>query len=462
MSSAKQAVSAWPAASLVVSNMIGTGVFMSLGYQIAGFTRPDGSSLLTGSVFPIIMLWVIGGGLALCGALCYAELATALPRSGGEYNFLSRIYHPMVGFCTGLCSATIGFAAPIAASALFFGKYLCRAFPGIAGTVPNNTEHAAAFLLVILVTAAHLRSLRFTGIFQAASTAMTVGLILTFVVFGFSATPAQPVAFVPRASDWSLLLSGAFGSSLIWVMYAYSGWNAASYIVEEVRNPGKALPRALILGTVFVIALYVAINAVFLYTTPLALLSGEPEVAHVAGIQIFGQSGARIGSALICVGLVANVSAMMWVGSRVSEAIGATYPVLGILGRTSKTRVPTVALLCQFAVVFVLLFFDAGNIIDYIESVLLFWSLLAVIGVIVLRWREPNLARPYRTWGYPVTPVIFAVVTLFCLAQNSRNHFRETLIGAATVLIGIPIYLWASRNVPFGQLRGETLPESSM
>ena len=457
-----QAVSTWPAAALVISNMIGTGVFMSLGYQVAGFTGPDGGSLLTGSVFPLIMLWVVGGALALCGALCYAELATALPRSGGEYNFLSRIYHPMVGFCTGLCSATIGFAAPIAASALFFGKYLCRAFPSLVGTVPNNTEHAAAFLLVSLVTAAHLRSLRFTGIFQAASTAMTVCLIIAFVVFGFSEAPAQQVTFLPHLSDWSLLLSGAFGSSLIWVMYAYSGWNAASYIVEEVRNPGKALPRALIFGTIFVIGLYVAVNAVFLYTTPLALLSGEPEVAHVAGIQIFGPMGARIGSGLICVGLIANVSGMMWVGSRVSEAIGTTYPLLGFLGRTSQTRIPYVSLLYQYGIVFVLLFFNASNIIDYIESVLLFWSLLAVLGVIVLRFREPDLPRPYRTWGYPVTPIIFAIITLFCLVQNSQNHLRETLIGAATVLIGIPIYLWASRNVPAEQLRGETLPESSI
>jgi APA family basic amino acid/polyamine antiporter len=460
-SPAKQAVSTWPAAALVVSNMIGTGVFISLGFQIADFTRTDGTSLLTGSVFPIIMLWVAGGGLALCGALCYAELATALPRSGGEYNFLSRIYHPAIGFCTGLCSATIGFTAPIAASALYFGKYLCRAFPGITGIVPYNTERTAAFLLVIVVTLAHLRSLRFTGLFQAASTAMTVGLLLVFVVVGFSVTPAKPVTFLPQPSDWSLLLSTAFGSSLIWVMYAYSGWNAAAYIVEEVRNPAKALPRALILGTAFVIVLYVAVNAVFLYSTPLTVLSGEPEVAHVAGVQIFGQVGARIGSALICVGLVANVSAMMWVGSRVGEAIGTTYPLLGFLGRTSKTRIPYVALLYQFVVVFALLFFDASNIINYIESVLLFWSLLAVLGVIVLRYREPNLPRPYRTWGYPITPIIFAIVTVVCLVQNSRIHLRETLIGTASVFIGIPIYLWASRNVPAEQLRGETPPETS-
>jgi APA family basic amino acid/polyamine antiporter len=459
--SKNQTVSTWPAAALVISNMIGTGVFMSLGWQIIAFSRPDGSSLLTGSVFPIIMLWVIGGVLALCGALCYAELATALPRSGGEYNFLSRIYHPMVGFCTGLCSASIGFAAPIAASALYFGKYLCKAFPNLVGIVPNNTEHVAAFILVTVVTAAHLRSLRFTGAFQAAATALTVLLILAFVIFGFSRSPAPSTTFLPRVSDWSVLLTAAFGSNLIWVMYSYSGWNAAAYIVEEVRNPGKALPRALILGTIFVLGLYVAVNGVFLYTTPLDRLAGQPEVAHIAGTQIFGMAGGRIGSALICVGLVANVSAMIWVGSRVSEAIGATYPVLGFLGRTTKTRVPYISLLYQFAIVFTLLFFNANNIINYIESVLLFWSLLAVLGVIVLRVREPHLARPYRTWGYPVTPIIFAMVTLFCLVQNSRLYPRETMIGAATVLIGIPIYLWARRNVSAEQLRGQTVPESS-
>jgi APA family basic amino acid/polyamine antiporter len=136
--------------------------------------------------------------------------------------------------------------------------------------------------------------------------------------------------------------------------------------------------------------------------------------------------------------------------------------VLGILGRTTSTRVPYVALLYQFAIVFVLLFFKPDNIVNYVGSVLLFWSLLAVLGVIVLRFREPDLARPYRTWGYPVTPIIFAIITLFCLVQNSEIHLRETLIGAATVLIGIPIYLWASRNVPAEQLRGETVPESSM
>ena len=440
--------------------MIGTGVFTSLGFQIGGFSH-DGGSELTGSVFPLIMLWVVGGVLALCGALCYAELATALPRSGGEYNFLSRIYHPMVGFCTGLCSATVGFAAPTAVSALFFGKYLCTAFPGIAHLVPNNTEHVIAFTLVTIITVCHLRSLRFTGVFQATATGTTVLLILAYVIFGFAQATPQPVIFLPHATDWGLLLGTSFGSSLIYVMYSYSGWNAASYIVEEVRNPAKALPRALILGTAFVLMLYVAVNAVFLYSTPLAQLINKQEVAHMAGVEIFGPIGARISSALICVGLIANVSAMIWVGSRVSEAIGTTYPVLGFLGRTSKTRVPYVALLYQYGIIFTLLFFNPATIVNYVETVLAFWSLLAVVGVIVLRFREPDLPRPYRTWGYPVTPIIFAIIALFCLVQTYQRHPHDSLVGAATVLIGIPIYLWASRNVPVEQLRGETLPESS-
>ena len=466
-SSTKQAVSTWPAAALVVSNMIGTGVFTSLGFQISGFTDEKGTSLLSNSVFPLIMLWVVGGVLALTGALCYAELATALPRSGGEYNFLSRIYHPMVGFCTGLTSATIGFAAPIAISAIAFGQYFCQAFPAVTDAMPRTGEHLMSFILVAGATAAHLRSIRFTGAFQAAATTMTILLLLAFVIFGFGTSKAQPIVYYPHVSDWTLLWSTAFGSSLIWVMYAYSGWNAAAYIVDEVLNPAKSLPRALILGTAFVALLYVAVNAVFLYTTPLNVLSSASDsknhlaVAHQAGIQIFGETGARVTSALICMGLIANVSGMMWVGSRVTEAMGSTYPALGLFGRVSATRVPYVALVYQFAIVSCLLYFKAENIVDYVSSVLAFWSLLAVLGVIVLRFREPNLPRPYRTWGYPLTPIIFATITVFCLVQTSELHWTQTWIGAATVLLGIPLYLWASRDVSMAQLRGETLPESS-
>lgn len=441
--------------------MIGTGVFTSLGFQIAGFSSDGGSSHLSNSVFPLIMLWIVGGILALTGALCYAELATALPKSGGEYHFLSRIYHPMVGFCTGLTSVTIGFTAPIAISALAFGQYICRAFPALSQAMPQHGEEIMAFLLVVAATAAHLRSLRFTGVFQAATTTMTVLLLISFVLFGFSTSKPQPIIFHPHETDWSLLLSGSFFSSLFWVMYSYSGWNAAAYIVEEVRDPAKSLPRALILGTGFVILLYVAVNAVFLYSTPTSALAGKFDVAHIAGIHIFGEEGARITSGLICVGLIANVSGMMWVGSRVTEAMGSNYPRLGVFGKVSATRVPYVALLFQFCIVAVLLFRKPDEIVNYVSSVLWFWSMLTVLGVIVLRFREPALPRPYKTWGYPFTPIIFGAVTVFCLIENYSHYPTQTLIGAATVLLGIPIYLWVSRKTPTEDPRNEPLLESS-
>ena len=300
--------------------MIGIGVFTQPRFPDRRIFASDGTSLLTGSVFPLIMLWIVGGGLRLCGALCYAELATALPRSGGEYNFLSRIYHPVVGFCTGLCSATIGFAAPIAVSALFFGKYLCRALPAIAHVVPNNTEHAAAFILVTVVTPAHLRSLRFTGFFQAAATAMTVLLIIAFVVFGFSEAPAQPVTFLPHTSDWGFVPERRFGSSLIWVMYSYSGWNAAPISWRKCATRRRRCHARLSLAPPLSSRSMSRSTRVFLYTTPLALLSGQAEVAHVAGIADFRPRPERGSPArLICVGLIANVSGMMWVGSRVTR-----------------------------------------------------------------------------------------------------------------------------------------------
>jgi APA family basic amino acid/polyamine antiporter len=168
-------------------------------------------------------------------------------------------------------------------------------------------------------------------------------------------------------------------------------------------------------------------------------------VADIAGGRIFGATGARIGNALICVGLVANVSAMMWIGSRVSQAIGSHYRILGLLARTTPRGVPSVALVAQFFITVILLDHDPAKIVTYVESILFFWSLLTVLGVIVLRVREPDLPRPYRTFGYPATPIIFALVALVCLVQTCERHPRETTQGALTVLAGLPIYWYASR-----------------
>ena len=238
------------AAAIVIANMIGTGVFTSLGFQL----------LEIQSGFVLLMLWAVGGVSALCGALCYAELGAALPRSGGEYNFLSRIYHPMAGFISGWVSATVGFAAPTALAALTFGSYFSSAFPLL------SPLWLASGLLIFL-TAIHCTSHASSGGLQSFLTAMKLLLIVGFSVLALSwvASP-QPIAFTPIKGDGMLLLGGSFAVSLIFVNYAYSGWNAATYISSELENPKKHLPIVLVASTVLVTLCYLLLNYVFLST----------------------------------------------------------------------------------------------------------------------------------------------------------------------------------------------------
>src|SRR5215831_15740418 len=251
-------VSIATATAIAVADMIGIGVFTSLGFQVR--ETPSGFSLL--------MLWVVGGLTALCGALSYAELAAALPRSGGEYNFLSRIYHPAVGFLAGWVSATVGFAAPTALAAMAFGVY----FEGVfAGAPPLLLGLGLAWIVALV----HLAGVQHGSVFQNVSTAIKVVLIVAFIVAGFTIASPQPISFAPSVHDLEHLLSAPFAISLVFVMYSYSGWNAATYIINEVREPQKSLPLSLLAATLTVLVLYVALNAVFLYTTPIQSMAGQ-------------------------------------------------------------------------------------------------------------------------------------------------------------------------------------------
>ena len=213
-------ISGLTATCIVVANMIGTGIFTSLGFQVG--VLPSG--------FAILMLWLVGGVCALCGALCYAELATALPRSGGEYHFLGTIYHPSLGFMAGWVSATAGFAAPVAMAAMAFGKYLAGVWPGLP---PLGTSLAVVWLATPLL----LGDAKLGSRFQNASTLLKVALILAVIGVGcFVGTP-QAVSFLPRPGDGTLIASGPFAVSLVWVMFSYSGWNASTYICLLYTSP---------------------------------------------------------------------------------------------------------------------------------------------------------------------------------------------------------------------------------
>ena len=417
-------VSMLTATAIVVADMVGVGVFTSLGFQVQAI--PSGFSLL--------LLWVIGGAVALCGVFSYGELAAMFPRSSGEYNFLRQTYHPAVGFLAGWLSATVGFAAPVALAAMAFGQYA-------KAIVPGAPPLALGLGVVWIVSLVGLRSLRQSSAFQMIWTILKVTLILALLVAGFVLAKPQPISFAPSAADPSLVISAPFAISLVFVMYSYSGWNAATYIAGEMRDPQRSLPRSLLVGTSIVIVLYVALNALFLYATPIAELAGQIDVAVIAGKHIFGDLGGRIVGALICIGLVSSISAMMWIGPRVTTVMGEDMPILRVFARRSRNGVPTTAVLFQLVVATLMLFTQSFEaVLDFIQFSLLACSFLAVAGVIKLRITRPDLPRPYRAWGYPVTPLVFLSVTAFMMYYLVTQRPVQSLIGVLIMASGLAVY----------------------
>ena len=425
-------ISLLTATCIVVANMVGTGIFTSLGFQVGDL--PSG--------FAIVALWIVGGICAMCGALSYAELGAALPRSGGEYNFLSEIYHPAVGFLAGWVSATVGFAAPVAIAAMPFGTYL-------AAIIPGTNALLLSLGVVWITTLILLSDLRLGSAFQIVSTLLKVLLIVVIIAAGFAVVGTQPISFLPMRGDGALVVSTPFAISLYWVMYAYSGWNASTYITGEIRNPARNIPLSVGIGTLLVTLLYVGLNTAFLRTTPAAEMIGQQQVALIAGTHIFGGAGGKVMACLICLGLVSTVSAMMWIGPRVTVVMGEDLRAFRWLARRNQRGLPTTAILVQFAIVNVMLLTAAfQTVVNYVQFSLTLCSALAVFGVFVLRWRQPELPRPYRVWGYPITPLVFLAISCWMLwhllADNSTRG--PSLLGLATIALGLVVYFLSPKT----------------
>jgi APA family basic amino acid/polyamine antiporter len=417
-------VSVLVAAAIVVADMVGVGVFTSLGFQVKDI--PSG--------FSILALWSVGGLVALCGVFSYSELGAMFPRSSGEYNFLSRAYHPAFGFLAGWVSATVGFSAPVALAAMAFGEYG-------KSIDPDAPSLALAIGVVWLVSIVQLCGVRHSSTFQLAATALKVLLIAAFLVAGVVVGPSQPISFAPDPSDFAHITSAPFAIGLVFVMYSFSGWNAATYIIGEMRMPQRNLPRAMLSGTLIVLVLYVALNAVFLRTAPIDRLAGQIDVASIAGRYIFGDLGGRIVAAMICIGLVSSISAMMWIGPRVMMTMGEDMPAIRLFARKSGNGAPAYAILFQLAVATLMLFtrsFEA--VLDFIQFALLFCSFFAVLGVVKLRITHPELPRPYRAWGYPVTPAVFLVVTGFMMYYLLTERPLQAALGMSIMMSGLVIY----------------------
>lgn len=416
------------AIAVVVANMIGTGVFTSLGFQLVDIQ----------SGFALLMLWVIGGVTALCGALTYAELGAALPRSGGEYNFLSHCYHPLAGFVSGWISSTVGFAAPVALAAITFGAYLSSVFPTLSKTW-------LAILLIVIVTLVHGSTRKNSAGLQWIFTLIKLLLIAIFCIASFFIVEKpQAISFSPHLKDWESLLSGAFAVSLIYVSYAYNGWNAATYLSSELETPQKSLPRILLIGTLLVMVAYVALNFVFLYSTPIDDMVGKVEIGYVVAQSIFGDIGAGLTGIIMSLLLISTVSAMTMAGPRVLQVIGEDFKAFRVLGVVNQFGIPRRAIFFQsgLALIFV--------VTSTFESILVFSgfalalnNFFAVLGIFILRWRQPNLIRPYKTWLYPFPPIVFLVLIGWTLFYILKKRPEEAWASLSIIMLGTLFYFAA-------------------
>ncbi len=410
---------------LVVASMIGTGVFTTTGFLVRDI----------GSWPAILIAWALGGLFALSGALSYAEIVAALPRSGGEYHIISRIYHPAAGFVAGWISLVVGFSAPIAASALAFGTYL-------AAIVPGTQPMLAACLLVVALSLAHAVRVSVGCTVQNVFSIAKVVFILGFIVGGaLVAEPSRVLAGTGRPI-LEATLSPELAIGLIFIFFAYSGWNGAAYVAGEVRRPERTLPLALILGTAVVTVLYLGLNTVFILAAPAEALSGVVEIGHVAAVHLFGVGAGAALSAIIALALVSSVSAQVMAGPRVYQTMGEDYPRLAWLNQKTRDGAPCRATALQSAVALLMMFTATfETLLSYIGFTLSLSAGLAVAGVMVLRRTEPDLPRPYKVWGYPATPLLFLGLAVWMVVHTLIQRPQVGFAGLATIAGGL--FLWA-------------------
>lgn len=419
-------IGAFTAACVLISNAVGSGVFTTTGFM----ARDLGSPAL------ILVLWLAGGLLALAGALAYAELGAAMPRSGGEYVYLRRAYGPVWGFLSGWTSLTLGFGAAIAAAAMAFAGYLETLVPG--GADPR----VPAIALVWALTAFHALGVRSSGVLQQLLTVAKIGGI--FALFG-AAVWAAGSSDVAQGGEWTVgTHAGAapVAVSLIFVLYAYSGWNAASYIAGEMRDPARDLPRSLAAGTLFVTLLYVALNALYLWALPIATLAADPvlPVAEKVVSALMGEAAGQGLAALLCVSIAGAASAMIWVGPRVYREMAADAELPSALARRSANGAPLPALGLQSVWITVLVVSGSfEQLLVYSGVALAVWSALAVLAVVVLRVREPDMPRPFRMPLFPWLPLAYVAAAAWIATYSAWERPTEAGLALATVAAGLPV-----------------------
>ena len=433
-------------AAIVVSNVIGGGIFLVPAFVAQGVPHP----------WAMLAVWVAGGALAFAGAMAYAELAALRPRAGGEYVYLREAFGPLTAFLTGWTSFVAGFAGAIAVSAVGLASYLGPFLPVAGDTTPLVTlplgpldlvvspQAIVAIAVIAVLSGVHILGLGPGRIVQDLLAGMKVALLVAFVVLGFGLGDGDPANFAAGGAVSPAL----WVLALIPVMFSYSGWNAAAYLAEEIRDPGRNVPLALGLGTAAVVVVYLLLNLLFIYALPVGeFATVDVRVGDAAAEALFGPSVAAPVAAASVVMIAASISAMVMAGPRVYYAMARDGQFPAIAARVDpRFRSPLVAIVAQGVWASLLVLSGRFNqLVEYTGFAVVLFAGVAVASLFVLRRREPDAPRPFRAWGYPAAPFVFVVASLLIVLNALWLSPATSGAGLLVIGTGVPIYFFMRR-----------------
>ena len=447
----KRQIGLFSAVMLISGDMIGTGIFISTGVIAETLPSPGG----------VLLVWILGGLLALTGALSCAELSASLPYAGGDYNYIKAAYGKLMGFLSGWSSFLVTFSGAIAFLAVTFNGFMAFFFPVLGSqeafftaSLPGVTINVTAgtlfsVFIVILISTLHCMGVRQGTVTQNVLSIFKIGSLLAIIVLGALFGKGETAHFNPLF-DWAKLSNfSVFAAAFIPVIFAYSGWNAVIYIAGEVKNPDRTLPQALLWANLIVIGLYLAINVIYIYAVPVTEMKGALRVSEVATTALFGYQTSAWITAIITISVLGALNVVIMLGPRIYYAMardGVFFKGLAHVHPTLNTPVNAIVLQAVWSC-FLIVTGTFGTLFTYVSVIITLFSALTVGSVMVLRWKMPELKRPYRLWGYPIVPIVFVLANLWIVWGSLTEKPWESLWGVFIVSLGIPAYvLWRNRT----------------
>lgn len=446
----KRQIGLFDAVMLISGDMIGTGIFISTGVIAETLPSPGG----------VLLVWVFGGLLALTGALSCAELSASMPYAGGDYNYIKEAYGKLMGFLSGWSSFLVTFSGAIAFLAVTFNGFMSFFFPvlgsetayfsaeilGLGIKVTAGTIFS--IVIVLLISALHCIGVRQGTMMQNFLSMLKIGALVGIILLAVFIGKGDTAHFTPFL-DWQKMGNfSIFAAAFIPVIFAYSGWNAVIYIAGEVKEPERNLPRALLWANLIVIGLYLAINVVYIYGVPVTGMKGALRVSEVATTALFGYQTSAWITAIITVSILGALNVVTMLGPRIYYAMardGVFFRKLNYVHPRLGTPVHAIVLQAIWASLLILTG-TFGTLFTYVSVIITLFSALTVGSVIVLRYKRPDLHRPYRLWGYPIVPILFIAANLWIVWGSVTEKPFESLVGLFIVCLGIPAYLiWQDR-----------------